>query len=156
MAYPIPDAPAGIDPAQWASAVGAIRDYCGWHIAPEVEETLTVDGPGGHLLVLPTQHVVSVASITNDGTVVTDPEWSASGLVRGGWSSRFRGVVVTMKHGFEEWPAELAAAAQDMVAIAGRDGVTSVTSSGGHQVSWEGQAEQHAAALDRYRLAPLP
>lgn len=155
MAYPIPDAPAGVDPAEWASAIEAIRGYCGWHIAPEVPDTLTVDGPGGHLLVLPTQRIVEVTSITNDGTVVADPEWSASGLVRGGWSSRFRGVVVEMTHGFETWPAELLAAAQDMVAVAGRGGVSSVAS-GPHQVSYEGQAERHAAALDRYRLAPLP
>lgn len=155
MVYPIPAAPVGVDADEWAAAISSIRGYCGWHIAPEVEETVTVDGPGRGDLVLPTLRLVDLVTLTSDGTVTTDPEWSSSGIVSGGWSSKRRGVVVTMLHGFEEWPAELTAAAKDMVAEAGRGGASSVTS-GAHSVSYEGQAERHADALERYRLGPLP
>ena len=72
MPYPLPDAPAGVDAGAWAATVAEVRAYCGWHIAPVVTETLTLDGPGGHLLVLPTLRLVDLLSVTNEGHAVVE------------------------------------------------------------------------------------
>jgi hypothetical protein len=88
--YEIPTFPAGVDEDAWAATVAEVRAFCGWHIAPEVTETLTLDGPGGYVLVLPTLHLVDLVSVTNDGTAVTDPastgtsEWSGVKAVTSG------------------------------------------------------------------------
>lgn len=83
----------------------AIRRRCGWHIAPSVTETLVLDGPGGGYLGLPSMHVTELTAVKNDGldVDVTTVEWSALGSLRvaGTWSSRYRGVEVTLEHGYE-------------------------------------------------------
>ena len=45
--------------AQWwiKAAQGSIRRYCGWHVTPEIDDTLKVDAYGGSILTLPTKHV---------------------------------------------------------------------------------------------------
>ena len=79
---PLADLPVGTDEAAWLAACDAVRGYCEWHIAPSVTETLTLDGPGGSVLHLPSAHVTAVASVTNDGAVIADPQWSASSSSR--------------------------------------------------------------------------
>lgn len=152
---PIP--PEGVDRDAWSAAVASVRAYCGWHIAPEVTETLTVDGSGTSVQMLPTLRLVDLISITNAGAVVADPEWSTSGMVRGCWTSRFRGVVAEMRHGYEEWPSDLVAVIAEMVASGGQARVSQVTSRS-HQVSFEldDAAERQRQTLDRYRLGILP
>lgn len=59
----------------------AIRDYCGWHVAPSLECTYTGEGEG-HLLVLPAMGVTSVTSLEIGDSAVSGFEWSASGMVR--------------------------------------------------------------------------
>lgn len=150
--------PQGTDEAAWLSACAAVRAYCGWHIAPAVTETLTLDGPGGTLLCLPSALVTSVASVTNDGTALDDPEWSAHGMIRAHcWTEKFRGVVVELTHGYSECPPEILTVLTDMAAATGRGGVSSVTS-GSHQVSFEPASpdSRQRSVLDHYRLAPLP
>ena len=63
------------------SVSAAIRDYCGWHVAPSLECTYIGDGEG-HLLMLPAMGVTEVDSLTIDGDVATDYEWTAAGMVR--------------------------------------------------------------------------
>lgn len=157
MPYPaVGPIPTGLDVADWEAAIAAIRGYCGWHVGPEFEETLVLDGPGQADLLLPTQRVVAVASVKNDGTTVVNPEWSASGIIRGGWTTKFRGVEVVLTHGFETFPAELVAVAKALVANAGRGGVSSVVS-GSHQVRYDAAlSDADLASLDRYRLVALP
>lgn len=157
MSYPIPPTPAGVDDSAWARAVGEIREYCEWHVAPEVTETVTLDGPGGRLLLLPTQRVSDVIEVVNNGKTVTDPEWSASGMVRGScWSSKFRGVSVTLTHGYEMWPDDLTKVALEVISSASYAGVTQVTS-GSHQVSFEASlTSSQRATLNRYRLVEAP
>jgi hypothetical protein len=152
---PIP--PEGVDRDAWSAAVASVRAYCGWHIAPEVTETLTVDGSGTSVQMLPTLRLVDLISITNAGSVVTDPEWSTSGMVRGCWTSRLRGVVAEMRHGFEEWPSDLVAVIAEMVAGIAQARVSQVTSRS-HQVSFDldDVAERQRQTLDRYRLGILP
>lgn len=86
----------------------AIRNYCGWHITPVRDEALTLDGPGGRTLFLPSKHVRSVTSITELGTVVDSDlyDWSELGEVemrgwRGCWSDRFRSISASFSHGYE-------------------------------------------------------
>lgn len=156
--YPLP--PLGVDELRWNSVFDAVRAYCGWHIAPVVAETVTVDGSGTWEQLLPTLRLVALNSITNDGVVVADPEWSTSGVVRGGWTRRYRGVVADMTHGYEQWPAELLSLAADAVAAAGRGGVSSVTSRQ-HQVRFDAATllaaleDGQRSTLDRYRLVRL-
>lgn len=104
-------------------AQAAIRRYCGWHVAPEVTETLTLDGQGGRHLWLPSLHVNAITSVTNEGVdldLIDGLGWSASGYLerRGGcWSRRPRQIVVTLSHGFIDIPEDLVEVA---VSIASR------------------------------------
>lgn len=103
------------------AASKVIRNACRWHVWPVVTETLVLDGPGTDLLKLPTKRVSSITALseTQRGkgqspvTVdVDDLEWSAAGLVwwhdRRCWTSRARGVSVTLAHGWAEYPEDLA------------------------------------------------
>lgn len=100
----------------WAldAASEAVRDYCHWHIANVVSEIMVLDGTGGRHLWLPTQRVVEVASIVNDGVTLAEEDyrWSRSGYVdlkRGRWSREPRGVEITLSHGFDRVPAHVGA-----------------------------------------------
>lgn len=93
-----------------ARGLAAARRFCGWHITPEREDLVTIDGPGGRLLVLPTLHLVTLTEVTEDGddVDVADLYVSARGLVqkksRGCWSTHYGAITVTMTHGFAEAP----------------------------------------------------
>ncbi len=88
------------------AATDLIRDYCGWHIAPSVTETLTLDGNTAGVLAIPTLKLTSVVSVTIDGTL-HDPavyEWSQSGYLRLYGGHRLRSVAVAVVHGFPVVP----------------------------------------------------
>lgn len=113
---PLPDA-ATAD----AQALAMVQKACGWHVAPEQEDTVLLDGPGSGVLLLPSLHVVSVTSIYENSDLVepTDYEWSATGVVRRTyadqwrvdrqprWTNRLRGISVTFVHGYAEMPLDL-------------------------------------------------
>lgn len=89
------------------AATQAIRDYCGWHVAPVITDTLTLDGTGTDTVLLPSRRVTAVESVTVDGheLAATAYEWSADGLLRrrhGCWPDRYRALTVELKHGFED------------------------------------------------------
>ena len=65
------------------AASQAVRNYCGWHIAPSLECTAYPVG-GGKVIKLPAGYVSDIASITEDGTLLTDGkyEWRHNGLIR--------------------------------------------------------------------------
>lgn len=90
-----------VDPLKAAQA--SIRAYCGWHVAPIVEETITRDGSGRSTLLLPTMHVVDVLSVHVAGEDVTDRvRWSEAGMLEGVvFPRRFRNVQVTLLHGYD-------------------------------------------------------
>lgn len=156
--------PEGLDDDDWVAAVDAVRAYCGWHIAPPITETITLDGSGGHLLTLPSLRVVEIEKIVNDGREVTDPEWSADGMVRGAWSRRFRGVEVTMRHGFEDLPPVVIAVATSVALTELTPGGVSSDLTGPFQVSYDrhsgasetGMSQHQRAALEPYRLKARP
>lgn len=88
-----------------AAAHGAVRRFCGWHVAPVIEETLTLDGSGGTDILLPSLRVMQLVSVLNDGTsVASQVDTSRAGILRltsGTWTRRLGRVVVTLRHGYE-------------------------------------------------------
>lgn len=165
--YPLPPVPEGFDPQDWEVAVSAIRDYCGWHIAPSVTETLTVDGPGrGGQLLLPTLRLTAVAAVQNDGTAVEldNVQWTQRGALRGArWNDKYRGVTATVTHGYDEWPPALLAVARSMAAQGAGSNATRITS-GPHSVELTEEARAGAwqpspaaeRVLVRYRIGGRP
>lgn len=163
-----------------ARAEAEVRAYCGWHIAPVETTTITLDGSGSPVLLLPSLHVTDVVSVT-EGELAVDPndyEWSESGVLRRSssspwvtrpgprWSSRLRGVTVTFVHGYESWPL-------DVLAVVERLSARAVEGSRGPAVLTQVGAVSYAtgedglpvtstlgsldrAVLDRYKLPPRP
>jgi hypothetical protein len=96
-----------------AAVSRSIRRRAGWHIFPLVTaHTLVLDGPGGAVLSLPTLKLVTLTSLTDDGTVI-DPSAGVrvsreTGLVKkrdgGHWSPHYGAITVVMDHGEEEVP----------------------------------------------------
>lgn len=97
--------PLTLDDADAVDAACAqVRDFCNWHIAPSVTETVTVPVRSG-VLSLPSLHVTEVVSV--DGT--TDGfTWTSDGVVRLSyghhWSYRQTPAVVVFTHGYESCP----------------------------------------------------
>src|SRR5690625_3501509 len=93
------------DPVE--AATQAIRDYCGWHVAPVKEDTLTLDGPGTDTILFPSRLVVDVTcvQVRRDYPPAYSYEWSTIGALRrlnGVWPNSYRSIEVTLKHGFTD------------------------------------------------------
>lgn len=152
------------DPATLVrQAQSAIRTYCGWHVAPSIEETLVLDGRGSAHLWMPSLHVTDVSEVIDEDATLTteDYDWSESGYLerRNGlvWSTRPRQVSVTLTHGYEDVPEDLigvavARAARTASSPAGvkreQAGSMSIEREGG------GFLADELAVLDRYKLPP--
>lgn len=137
------------------------RDYCGWHIAPVVTETVRLDSDGSELLRLPTLRLVSVASVTTkDESPVTGWEWSANGYLRkpGGFPRGLGAVTVTFEHGYDEAPAHLQLVLSVLEKSARAGGQVVQESLAGRSITLETASGTvgAAAALSRYRLGPHP
>ena len=156
--------PEGVDGDAWAAACAAVRAYCGWHVAPSVSETLTLDGSGTEFQLLPSLYVTDVAVVTELGNEVDAAtyEWSQSGQLwrAGGWLGHFRGLVVEITHGYETCPPEIIGV---LLEAADRGVGSSVSQVG--QVRMGGVSGVPGAAsfmldqkavLDRYKLPPRP
>lgn len=92
-----------------AAVLIAARRYCGWHVSPvRTADELTLDGPGGAVLDLPTRRLTELTTVVEDGTEldVTKLNWSENGSVRKRsgrcWTGWYRAVVVTITHGYSE------------------------------------------------------
>jgi hypothetical protein len=174
--YAMPPTPDGVDEFAWRAAVSTIRGYCEWHIAPSVTETVTVDGAGDGILLLPTLYLTGLTAVTDDGTVIADSEiqWSQRGAVRRGtqryscyrWTNKYRGIAVTMTHGYTDFPHEVLAVARDMARAGDRVGASAFTS-GPHQVQYGvtsagtqagavGMSDLQKSVLARYRIPGRP
>lgn len=150
-------------------ATALIRRYCGWHITPEVTETVRLDGSGSAVQMLPSLHVTSVAAVTYDGAVLTpaDYTWAEVGyltfLRNGPYFSEHCGyptgvIEVTFTHGYAEAP-DVAKIIMDIVTHdrPERRGVTSKTAGPFSESYAEpGFLDSETALLDRYRLPPRP
>lgn len=151
-------------------ADAAIRAYCGWHIAPVVTETLTVDGSGTSVLLLPTLHIASVASVLELGIALVDGtgyEWSVAGLLCkqqwSRWTDRPRGVVVELTHGYATVPVDLAGVSATLaglfeLAIAGGSvaaGPFSISNISGGLDGLFQRGTYEATVLETYRIPNL-
>lgn len=131
-------APTDQQRARMDAADAAIRRWCGWHIAPVLTQTFTVDGPGTNVLMLPTGRLVDLTAlseihrtdtVTLSVTPVTgDVDWSHNGYVyrSGGhrFTNRLRGVQVTISHGYDD-VTDLALIVSELAARAQPAGVKS-------------------------------
>lgn len=158
------DYKAGDPTTLLAQAQSAIRSYCGWHVAPNITETLLLDGRGSSHLWMPSLFVTEVTTVVNEGTTLTSEEydWSADGYLQrrnGYWSSRPRQVSVTLTHGYEDIPADLVGVA---VARAARfaSSPAGVKREQAGSVSLERESNgflaDELAILDHYKLPPRP
>lgn len=159
-----PDLYTGVDP----DAQEVIRGYCKWHIAPTVEETFVLDGPGYAAIAVPTLHLVDVISVTSEGVTYNDLEWFEDGRITGpagyfgayAWTARPRGLTVVVRHGFDEAPGDLKAAAKRLAQTAKAPGgatvrVGQVSVSGG-AANADGIDTYAAAIMDRYKRPQRP
>lgn len=153
------------DPALLLGAAeSAVRDYCGWHIAPQRTEVVTVDGSGGRLQPLPTLHLVDVLTVTEDGTDVdvTPGMWSAVGYLWRWqpWTGTRRGIVAEITHGYTEVPLVVTGVmvsavarwrANPTAARSRRVGQVSATY-GAPSLGSDDLLPLEKSALDRYRI----
>lgn len=94
------------------AAVGSVRREAGWHIAPAVTETLTVDSRGGRWLMLPTMSLTAVTAVrdVSGDTPETLTGWK---FKRAGMLYRATGwkcdavIEADVTHGYTSTPAEL-------------------------------------------------
>jgi hypothetical protein len=105
---------APFSPAVVDSAVAALRGDCGWHIAPEITETLTLNGSPDKTLILPTLRIVEITAIrdVSGDTPVVLTGWrqaSKAGLLwrDEGWPEGLEVVEVDLTHGNTETPPDL-------------------------------------------------
>jgi hypothetical protein len=96
------------------AAVANLRGVVGWHIAPEVTETITVDGSPDKLLVLPSLRIVAITAVRDitGTTPVTLTGYrinTKTGILQRdeGWPDGFQAIEVDLKHGYIETPVDL-------------------------------------------------
>lgn len=144
-------------PAVVSAAAGAVRDECGWHIAPEFTETVR-ERVSGCTLILRTLHLVEVLSVTDSHGEEVEVEYAApSGVVT--LKRPVHGLVtVVFSHGFEACPpALLGVVAEGAQRV--RRGQVRQESLGSRSVAYGAAAEVQAAydpVVARYRLGPRP
>jgi hypothetical protein len=100
-------------------AVDTLRDRAGWHIAPVLSETFTVEACGGRHLFLPTLQLVTVTAVrhfadyTNTSSTVTGFITKPTARFKAGqlthaWGWPWWGVFeVDVTHGYSACPPEL-------------------------------------------------
>lgn len=96
---------------QLDAALAAARRYCGWHVTPVYTDvTITIDGPGGPVLVLPTKALGELSELTEDGVEVNVETLSVSarGMIhkpyRANWTDSFGGITAVITHGLAAAP----------------------------------------------------
>jgi hypothetical protein len=136
---------APFDPEVVFNAGDVIRDRCGWHVAPVVTETLTVDSDGGRWLILPTRRLTAVTAIrdvTRQSPVTLEGwRWTATGTIeRTGswarWPKGLRAVEVDVTHGYPECPTALIEWAAELCRSATRGNEVRTETVGGVSVGY--------------------
>lgn len=138
------------------AACQTIRTVCGWHIAPQVLETITVDSPGGRVLRLPSLYVTAVSLVESlagpDPVELTEWRWSQNGMLSRAecFPEGFRTVRVTFTHGYETCPLDL------LPVIASRTQRRAMQESlGSRSVSFSAEGDAVLEApLYQYKLGP--
>ena len=99
----------GLDPGAVAAAAAQVRSECGWHIAPQLTETITVRPTAAGLVHLPSLQVAAVTAVTSDGLPVWfehDPPERELRL-HNPWPWWHHRVRVTLTHGYAQCPADV-------------------------------------------------
>ena len=122
-----PGAIAGFPSEAVERAAAEVRDEAGWHIAPVITETLTLNGRGGRILLVPSLRIVEVLAVRD----VTDPAsprvldgWrvdKSAGLLHrdAGWPQGVASVEVELRHGFAACPLPLYGVLRERCQLAG-------------------------------------
>jgi hypothetical protein len=103
------------------AALVTARRYCGWAVTPVVaNDAVTLDGPGSRILMLPTRKLVTLTSISENGTALSLASLSATpggppgigsrpaavrkvgGGRAGWWGTSYQSINVVMTHGYLE------------------------------------------------------
>lgn len=144
--------------ARVAAVTEWIRGRCGWHIAPTITETVTVDGTDTRVLAMPSLHITAVDTVTESGTAV-DVEWSTVGLLRhpNRWTDRWRSVTVTYTHGYPSVPADLAKVVIEAALRLPEPGAGAVKKVGPFEMASTAVfLPEELETIDRYRILPGP
>jgi hypothetical protein len=145
------------------AASQAVRNACGWHIAPVLACTATPLHVQPRLVALPANAVTAVTSVVEDGVELTagEYEWRRDGLVRRAcfkcWPRGWDAVTVSYEAGYEagavpDLAEAVRAIAEGVMAVA--PGVTS-ESADGVAVSYSAAASSVAAALTSQQRSAL-
>lgn len=161
---PLAPAPPDVDVDDWAAACAEVRGECGWHVAPEITETVSVPAAGLGALLLPTMRLVAVTAVTAPDSTVIAPDtlvWDVNGWVYGAGLALGNGglvpqrYVVTFKHGHNTCPDDLLRVVHARLAsIALPAGQFSAGPFS--YASPQADASQVAATLARYTLPERP
>lgn len=155
---------APFSPAVVAAAAAAVRDECGWHIAPTITTTARVR-PVGKLLFLRTLHLIDVEAVTDSGgedVEVEDVE-EGTGIVVLKRAPRGR-VGVEFTHGYEKCPPALLGVIAERAQRIARGSVRQ-ESAGSLSVTYESSnprpgvqaaGDSSAGVLARYTLPGRP
>lgn len=165
------------------AALAAARAYCGWHVTPvKADDTVELDGPGGHTLMLPTLKLISLSEVrervgTYGGSVnevVYAPsqlEISRHGMVRKRagltrlWTDELGAITVKMTHGYTEdeagdWVGAVLSAIDRASTMVGGGPFIAI---GPFQYGASGSSSARSqfsdaerATFDLYRLEPTP
>ncbi|MFC5930928.1 hypothetical protein [Cryobacterium melibiosiphilum] len=113
-----------VDRQFWLDAANqTVRSYCGWHISPVIVQEFEMDGDGSKTLMLPTMKLGQVIACTSDGVdVLSLIRKSNKGMLelsRGRWSCELGGIVLTVSHGYEIVPADVAGIIAGLASRAG-------------------------------------
>lgn len=107
-----------------AAVSAAVRNACGWHVAPVLPVVEATQGPG-RTLALRTLLLSSVTSVTEDGEELGEGQWEASrnGMLRRlcwrSWPAGYGSVVVSYESGIPlEMAPDLAAVVAQMASNA--------------------------------------
>jgi hypothetical protein len=163
----LPGAP--LTQAEIDAAVAAVRTAAGWHIAPERDETLTLDVDcWERTLRLPTKQLASVDEVrdTKLSTVIAATTYEVSvakGAVRkcgGVWPHGYGRLEVDLTHGYATVPADLLPVFAETVVLSRRDQTADSLTAGPFGVTYSGQDVASrtvnplstASVLERYSL----
>jgi hypothetical protein len=143
------------------AALAAARRYCGWHVTPSRQDTITVDGNGRGLLLLPTMHMTALTSLTEDGDTVdlSTVSWAARGVIvrNRPFTYKLAGITAVITHGYDDapdWEMAVLSAVDRGSFGAAREviGPFQYSVSEGTNSAF---SPQEKAVLDLYRLEPV-
>lgn len=160
LAY-LPGAP--FSDAEVMAACAAVRTAARWHIAPQVNATVSLDvTPCDRWLRLPTGFLVGVTEIrdADSGEVVDPATYRVSRTLAQvkrdqPWPSGYERVEVDMVHGYPAAPADVFPIIAQAITLGRRDPTVQATSIDDYSITYSaGSASTNALAalLDRYAL----